>query len=586
MYRKICFLIIAIAFLGGQEVVAQKKGAKKPNENVRETNTAPKKGAKPGEENTRENNTMYIEALNQKIQGNYADAIQMFEAILKKFPYDHASMYELADIYGTQNELPMAIRWATKASEHDPDNDWYYLSLSELYLANHEPDKSVAVMERLVKRNPNNMDYVESLAMSYLFIGEYEKAVTQLNIVERQYGISEELSMQKYEIYKNIGKNKKAIAEIEKLIKYFPNETRYYSILADAYLNVGMKKDALKAYEKILEINPKDPYIHIALADYYRQEGNIARAKEELKKGFANPDLDFTTKLQLVGILVQISPQSDNDIKEMLKTITQAHPDEPEAWGLYAEIALQEKNYAEVQKALVKMVASDSTRYSTWEMLLYTDYTLGDFAALAQHAATASRFFPLQPLPFFLGGIANYQLGNYTRAVQMLERGKDFVFDDPKTLEDFYILLGDSYHQLKNDEKCFYYYEKVLEKNPKSSVVLNNYAYYLALAGKDLERAEKMSFESLKLDANNSSNMDTYGWVLYKMGRYEDAALWIKKALEKDPDNGTLNDHYGDIMYKLGKVDDAVAYWKKAKEAKDEKIEGLDRKIEERRVVE
>jgi Tfp pilus assembly protein PilF len=95
-----------------------------------------------------------------------------------------------------------------------------------------------------------------------------------------------------------------------------------------------------------------------------------------------------------------------------------------------------------------------------------------------------------------------------------------------------------------------------------------------------------MSFESLKIDAGNVNNMDTYGWVLYKMGRYEDAALWIKKALEKDPDNSTLNDHYGDIMYKSGKVDEAVTYWKKAKNSGDEKIENIDKKINERRVEE
>jgi tetratricopeptide (TPR) repeat protein len=95
-----------------------------------------------------------------------------------------------------------------------------------------------------------------------------------------------------------------------------------------------------------------------------------------------------------------------------------------------------------------------------------------------------------------------------------------------------------------------------------------------------------MSFESLKIDANNVNNMDTYGWVLYKMGRYADAATWIKKALEKDPDNGTLNDHYGDIMYKLGKIDDAVTYWKKAKDSGDKEIENLDKKINERRVDE
>ena len=573
MHKKICFLIILIAFSAGQAAVAQKKETKPTND-----------------ENSRENNTLFIDALNQKIQGNYEDAIQGFESLLKKYPNDHASMYELSDVYGIQNELPLAIKWATKATELDPENDWYYLALSELYVKNNEPEKSVAVIERLVKRKPTNMDYVENLAMAYLIVGEYEKAITQLNVIEQQQGISEELSMEKYKIYKNIGKNKKAIAEIERLIKYFPNETRYYSLLADAYLSMGMKKEAMKAYDKILEINPKDPYVHIALADYYRQEGNLKKAKEELKTGFANPDLDFTTKLQLVGIFIQISrvngQMTDNEVKEMLKTIIHAHPDEPEAWGLYADIALQEKNYADAQKALMKMVTFDSTRYNTWEMLLYADFAIGDHSAMAQHAATATRFFPLQPLPFMFGGIANYQLGNYAKAVQMLERGKDFVFDDPQSLEEFYVLLGDSYHQLKNEEKCFYYYEKVLAKNPDNSAVLNNYAYYLALAGKDLEKAEKMSFKSLKIDANNVNNMDTYGWVLYKMGRYADAAIWIKKALEKDPDNGTLNDHYGDIMYKLGKVDDAVTYWKKAKNSNDKEIENIDKKIVERKVVE
>jgi len=426
--------------------------------------------------------------------------------------------------------------------------------------------------------------------MAYLMVGEYEKAVSQLNIIESQQGVSEELSLEKYKIYKNSGKNKKAIAEIENLIKYFPNETRYYSLLAEIYMELGMKKEAMKAYEKILEINPKDPYVHIALADYYRQEGNLKRAKEELKIGFANPDLDFTTKLQLVGIFIQISRTSgnisDNELKEMLKTITQAHPDEPEAWGLYADIALQEKNYAEAQKALMKMITSDSTRYNTWEMLLYADYALEDFNKMAQHAATAARFFPLQPLPFMFGGIANYQLGNYAKAVQMLERGKDFVFDDPRVLEDFYTLLGDSYHQLKNDEKTFFYYDKALKNNPKNALVLNNYAYYLAVSGKDLEKAEKMSFESLKIDANNVNNMDTYGWIMYKMGRYEDAALWIKKALEKNPDNGVVNDHYGDIMYKLGKIDEAVTYWKKAKDSGDKTIENIDKKINDRKLYE
>lgn len=554
----------------------------------RKTNTTT---PKPGEENTRTNNSAYIEALNQKIQGNYVEATEMFEQILKEYPNDHASMYELSDLYAIQQEYPLAIKWASKATELAPGNDWYFLALANLYSENNEAGKAVVILEQLAKKSNNKIEYLEELIIAYVMAGEYDKAIAQLDVVESQLGVSEDLVMQKYKIYKGIGKDKKANAELEKLIKLYPNETRYYSILAESYLEMGLKKEALKTYNKILEVNPNDPFVHIALADYYRQEGDMKKAQQELKIGFSNPDLDFQTKLQLVGALMQISRASngtvsDSELTSMLKTITQAHPNEPAAWSLYAEIALQEQDYAEAQKAMRKVVAADSSRYVNWEMLLYSDYGLQDFKSMAGDAAAAARLFPLQPLPFLFGGIANFQLENYAKAAQMLERGKDFVFDDPQTLEEFYVLLGDCYHQLGNDEKCFQYYEKVLEKNSKNSLVLNNYAYYLSLSNKDLAKAEKMSYESLKLDANNPSNMDTYGWILYKMERYDDAKLWVKKALEKDPDNATLNEHYGDILYKMGNIDEALTYWKKAQGGEGDKGEFLDKKINDRKLYE
>ncbi|MDL2254877.1 tetratricopeptide repeat protein [Bacteroidales bacterium OttesenSCG-928-J16] len=553
--------------------------------------TAQRKSAdKPGAGNTRENNTAYIEALSQKIQGNYEEAAQMFEEILKTFPNDHASMYELAEIYAMQQELSLAIKWASKATELAPENDWYFIELANLYSENNEPDKAVVILEQLVKKSNNKLEYVEELIIAYIVAGEFDKAIGQLDVVETHLGVSEETVLQKYKIYKGIGKDKKANAEIERLIKLYPNETRYYSILAQSYKEMGLKKEALKTYNRILEVNPNDPYVHISLAEFYLQEGDLKKAQEELKIGFQNPDLDFQTKLQLVGLLVELSYDnaqiSNQEITEMLKTITQAHPDEPAAWALYGEIMLREENYGEAQKALKKVVASDSTRYINWEMLLFADYGAEDFQMLANDASVVARLFPLQPLPFLFGGIANFQLKNYAKAIQMLERGKDFVYDNPKTLEEFYMLLGDSYHQLENNEKCFYYYEKILETNPTNSLVLNNYAYYLSLSGKDLTKAERMSYESLTLDANNPSNMDTYGWILYKMGRYDDAQLWIKKALEKDAENATLNEHYGDVLFKLGKTDEAMTYWKKARAGEGEVSEFLDKKINDKKLYE
>ena len=89
-----------------------------------------------------------------------------------------------------------------------------------------------------------------------------------------------------------------------------------------------------------------------------------------------------------------------------------------------------------------------------------------------------------------------------------------------------------------------------------------------------------MAEKATRLDPENASNMDTYGWVLYKLGEYEEALEWIGKAIDNhNQDNAEVLEHYGDVLYKLDRKKDAVSYWKKAKKAGNGGSEFLDRKI-------
>jgi tetratricopeptide (TPR) repeat protein len=52
---------------------------------------------------------------------------------------------------------------------------------------------------------------------------------------------------------------------------------------------------------------------------------------------------------------------------------------------------------------------------------------------------------------------------------------------------------------------------------------------------------------------------------LYVKGKYSDAKIWLKKALDNGGStNGTILEHYGDVMYKLGDENSALDFWKKA----------------------
>ena len=109
-------------------------------------------------------------------------------------------------------------------------------------------------------------------------------------------------------------------------------------------------------------------------------------------------------------------------------------------------------------------------------------------------------------------------------------------------------------------------------------IVLNNYAYFLSEEDRELEKALVMAEKVMKLEPGNATYIDTYGWVLYKLGRFDEAKKAIQQAIAIDiRKSSELLIQYGDILFALGDSYMASVYWKRALEA------GHDEKVIERR---
>ncbi len=530
--------------------------------------------------------TMGLEA---RMTGDNEKAIQYFNQALQSKPDDAASMYELSDLYARGNRLDESLEMMKKAIEIAPENTWYKIRIAQIYKLMGDYESYGHVYRELLINQPNNTEYFSELSSALLLLEKYDEAIKVFDQIETQIGVNEMLSLQKQQIYLTMDKPQKANAEIEKLAAAFPYEPRYQAMLAEIYMNDGQKLKALDAYQKIKALDPNDPYIHISLSEYYRQEGDLEKAYDELLIGLANPDLDIETKIQVLVFWFK-GTEVNPDLKEKAigigEVLVQTHPDSPRGYQILGDVLMDDKDNAGANANYLQSLGIDSSNYAVWESLLFTDINLQNFDALENHSLRCKNLFPVQPLPYLFHGIACYQNEKYTEALKSFEDGRKFVVNNDNLLGEFYNYTGEVQQKLGNFSASSLAYDKALIINPDNSMVLNNYAYYLSLRGEQLEKALEMAKKATELDPVNTSNIDTYAWVYYKLGRYEDAQRWLEKAINSgEKPSGTIFEHYGDILYKLNRKEEALMWWQKAKEA-GETTEFLDKKLISKELIE
>ena len=118
---------------------------------------------------------------------------------------------------------------------------------------------------------------------------------------------------------------------------------------------------------------------------------------------------------------------------------------------------------------------------------------------------------------------------------------------------------------------------------------LNNYAYYLSQEGRNLEKAEEMSHITVDVEPDNPTYLDTYAWILFQMGQYEQARIYINETLRhasETPQNASLYDHAGDIYFRCKDRKKALEYWKIALDLTQDKAakRKIQRKIWRKRI--
>ena len=531
---------------------------------------------------------LFVEALKQKVVGNQQRAVSLLSACLEIDPNSAAAMFELANLHVANNDLTSASLLLEKAISINPTNKWYKLLLARIYSQTSKFAESAMLYGQLITMEPDNQEFLYMKAMMLASAKKYDESIRAFNDLEKRVGINEHLTLMKEQVYMDAGKTKEAFAEIQRLIEFNPMEPRYYGLLADAYLDQGDKESALKYYNKILEMDPGNGYVHFSLANFYRSENNVQLSFDHTARGFASNEVDVETKLQLYLMLTGSQDAfkfTGEQIEGLINVLIEIHYDDFRVYTVFAEYLIRNKRFADAREQLINVVELGVNDFMVWQQLLYLDNELQDWQGLYEHTKTAIDIFPNQPEFYFFHAIACVQLSKPDEAIAIADEGLMYVVDNPQMAGQLTFIKGESHYKMNRHDEAFSYFEEALKLDPENFIALNNYAYYLSLAERDLEKAERMSAKVVERFPDNPTYLDTYAWVLFKKGNYSLAKFYMETALRNGGnENPTLLDHYGDILFKLERLEEAVSYWEKAKEfGSDSEI--LDQKIKEKRYI-
>ena len=195
------------------------------------------------------------------------------------------------------------------------------------------------------------------------------------------------------------------------------------------------------------------------------------------------------------------------------------------------------------------------------------------------HIATPALEYNPDALEFYYYlGLAHFQKKETDKALEVFSKGVKQVNEksDKNVVSDFYAILGDLYHTKKMQAEAYAAYDSSLVYNPDNIGSLNNYAYYLSLERKNLDKAEEMSYRTVKAEPENATYLDTYAWILFEKGKYTEARIYIDQAMrsEEGKKSPLIVEHCGDIYYMLGEKEKALEYWKQSASMDDKEEDG------------
>lgn len=478
-------------------------------------------------------------------------------------PAEALSHFSLALLAESEGDLSGALTHLEKAIEADPRESRLYAAAAVLALKNEQPDRAVEFARQYIRAHPDTPE-------AYLFLARIHSLAEQNAEAEKTYrAILDRFPGNPHVValtaryYLQKENREEAVAVLRRGLKVSPDESDLQHLLATLLIEKARSaeniadarssiREGIRLLKKSLETEPDDALRWQQLGIALNADGQTDEALDAVRKARQTDPSDLLSARQLLNLLLQ-SGQIDKafSVYNQLADDTGTSPD---VWLLLLTQQLEPKNYPLLKDHLEKRVSDgpDPVPAFVYSQLgmLYLGEEDPEKAQNAFEQALEQNPEAVEPLYYLMALLAEKE--EYDPALEYGQRFQDAAPDELMTGTFYYqfAILHERSGDLEQAEDLF---RQAIEHGREQTVAAaNNYvAYMWAERGEKLDMALQMVQQALEFDPDNGAYLDTLGWIYYMQGRYEEASVELRKALDSGENDPVIQEHLDAALDKL-----------------------------------
>ena len=436
----------------------------------------------------------------------------------------------LSKNYGFKSKsISLAKIWL----EIEPDNDAALLFLINRQL---ESDLIIAAkknLKLLISRNEGESDEILYSIYPYLSDENVENLEVLISSFTKIYKKS---ALVKY-LYSSVllenGKVGEAIRQAELSSKLSPIWEKPKLLLARALLLSGKNEEAVSYLAHMIgdQINPSsDSRLELALA--YMSSDRLDDALGQVSQILLERNSEYSA-LRLMAIInfrLEHYDSASKDFNELLEK----DMFRMDSLFYLARISEQKSNFSDALKYYSMVTSGVNTVFSQRKVVSLL-LSMNQVSEAKNHLKDFGQKHPKYMNEMLQIESNLYsELDEYEEALVLSEK---LVLYYPKNT-GYQLKRANLLLELDRKNEALEAYSAIVKNSPKDPNALNAYGYVLTNYSNNYKKAYKLIKKAIKLDPDNPAIIDSYGWILYRMGKYEEAEEELNRAyqLYKDPE--------------------------------------------------